>query len=97
MQKSQEENENIISKEVDVNSEFFQSLLKEQSYLQNNVKHLTALEKSFNEELNHLRSLIRHSKEEQTSNAYGDYREIQTLVEYGLNSLHENIFSIEGM
>jgi len=55
------------------------------------------LEKSFNEELNHLRSLIRHSKEEQTSNAYGDYREIQTLVEYGLNSLHENVFSIEGM
>lgn len=97
LQKSQEENENIISKEVDVNSEFFQSLLKEQGYLQNNVKHLTALEKSFNEELNHLRSLIRHSKEEQTSNAYGDYREIQTLVEYGLNSLHENIFSIEGM
>jgi len=97
LQKSQEENENIISKEVDVNSEFFQSLLKEQSYLQNNVKHLTALEKSFNEELNHLRSLIRHSKEEQATISFGDFREIQTLVEYGLTSLHENIFSIEGI
>ena len=97
LQKSQEENENVIKKEGNLSSEFVQNLLKEQNYLKSRVKHLTSLEKSYNDELKNLKSLLQHVKEEHPTDSYESLKGIQTIAENSINSLKDNVFSIDSM
>jgi len=61
------------------------------------VKQLTSLEKSYNEELKHLRNLVLNIKEEQSNVSHENLKELQNTIEQEISSLKENIFSLDGL
>ena len=61
------------------------------------MKQLTSLEKSYNEELKHLRNLVLNIKEEQSNVSHENLKELQNTIEQEISSLKENIFSLDGL